>query len=82
MPCRAGWLRCIRRTGEQKGLPPTARRKNVHSAFRSHAGPELAGKTVLLVDDVMTTGATAHESARALRVWKPAAIVLAVVARA
>jgi predicted amidophosphoribosyltransferase len=44
------------------------------------AGEALAGKTVLLVDDVMTTGSTAHEAARALRTGWPARILVAVLA--
>jgi ComF family protein len=80
VPCRPDWLRCVRRTGEQKRLPPTARRENVRNAFLAAVGAELADRTVLLVDDVMTTGATAHEAARALRRCQPARIVLAVLA--
>ena len=80
VPCRPDWLRCVRRTGEQKRLPPTARRENVHNAFQAAAWAELADRTVLLVDDVMTTGATAHEAARALRRCRPAKIVVAVLA--
>ncbi len=64
VPCKPGWLRCVRRTSEQKGLSASARRENVRDAFRASARAALAGKTVLLVDDVMTTGATAHEAAR------------------
>jgi ComF family protein len=80
VPCSPNVLRWLRLTGEQKGLSPTARRDNVHNALRCSAGALLAGKRVLLVDDVMTTGATAHEAARALRTCRPASIVLAVLA--
>ncbi len=78
--CSPGLLRWTRLTGEQKGLSPTARRENVHNALHAASGISLAGKSVLLVDDVMTTGATAHEAARALRSCRPATIVLAVLA--
>jgi ComF family protein len=80
VPCVAHALRWLRLTGEQKGLSPTARRANVHNAFHCAANAAVAGKKILLVDDVMTTGATAHQAARALRQGRPAAIVLAVLA--
>ena len=78
--CQPGWLRRTRHTGDQKGLPRTARRENVRNAFRCWARAPLAGKSVLLVDDVMTTGATAHEAARALRVSRAASVIVAVLA--
>jgi ComF family protein len=78
VPCVPKSLRCVRRTSEQKGLSATARRANVRDAFR--AASALHGKTVLLVDDVMTTGATAHEAARALRRAGAAHIIVAILA--
>ncbi len=41
------------------------REKNVHNTFRSTA--EFAGETILLIDDIVTTGATAREAARMLK---------------
>jgi ComF family protein len=76
--CRPGMLRCIRRTGEQKRLSPALRRENVRDAFQAANLP--TGAHVLLVDDVMTTGATAHEAARALRRAGAARIVVAILA--
>ncbi|WP_332052178.1 ComF family protein [Reyranella sp.] len=56
-------------TGSQAGLAATERRRNVREAFVIHprwkAG--VKGKTVLLVDDVLTTGATVEACARALQ---------------
>ncbi|HER25698.1 MAG TPA: ComF family protein [Rhodospirillales bacterium] len=57
-----------RRTPSQGRLGALARRRNVGGAFkvrRKHL-TLLAGRRVLLIDDVMTTGATANSSARAL----------------
>jgi len=53
---------------------------NVRGAFQIRSHIDLAGKTVLLVDDVLTTGATANEVARALRPFKPARIIVAILA--
>jgi ComF family protein len=81
LPYRPRALRRIRATGRQTAqTSPTARRDNVKHAFQTHTGFDIAGKTVLLVDDVLTTGATANEAARALRVHKPKAIYVVVLA--
>jgi ComF family protein len=55
----------IRRTPPQVGLSRDRRLTNLIGAFR--AMPEVADKSVLLVDDVITTGTTASECARMLR---------------
>lgn len=66
---RAGWrherlLRVARATDDQRGLGRRARRQNVGGAFLSRPMP---GGAVVVVDDVVTTGATLAEAARALR---------------
>ena len=62
-------LRRRRWTGSQAGLKAKERRRNVREAFDVHPKwqPHVAGKTVLLVDDVLTTGATVEACTRALQ---------------
>jgi ComF family protein len=59
-------LRRVRYTPPQTTLPKEARRKNVRGAFQLHNPGPYKGKSVLLVDDVATTGNTLNECARAL----------------
>jgi predicted amidophosphoribosyltransferase len=54
----------VRATAPQYTLSPEGRRENVAGAFES--GPEVAGRDVILVDDVHTTGATVDECSLAL----------------
>jgi ComF family protein len=56
-----------RRTVSQVGLNAAQRHRNVHEAFTVQDPYRCRGKTLLLIDDVLTTGATAQECARLLR---------------
>jgi ComF family protein len=64
VPARPRWLTRVRPTQPQSDLGAAERQANVRNAFR--APPALAGHLVV-VDDVLTTGATVTECARALR---------------
>jgi ComF family protein len=55
----------VRHTAPQTGLSGTARRKNIHGAFEV-AGNRCCGQTILLLDDVFTTGTTVDECAKVL----------------
>ena len=61
------WLVRRRRTPSQGRLGPLARARNVRAAFALRHGRSVAGKRLVLIDDVMTTGATVEECARVLR---------------
>jgi len=60
-------LRRTRRTPPLKGMSPLQRRKAVAGAFRVADPRRIGGRTVVLVDDVLTTGSTAEACARALK---------------
>lgn len=71
----AGWTAVMdkdillktRDTKQQKQLRLSERAENVRGAFRVHKRTACKGKTILLVDDIMTTGSTGSECARALK---------------
>jgi ComF family protein len=65
VPVAVDALRRIRPTPPLKGMGMRQRRRTVAGAFRANA--ELRGRTVILVDDVLTTGSTANACARVLK---------------
>lgn len=83
LPADAHTLLRIRHTEHQPGLDARERRANLRQAFLvdpRHAH-RVQGRDVALVDDVLTTGATAQEAARTLRAAGAASVQLWVVAR-
>jgi len=83
IPVGTRLVRRTRYTKPQFHLKPRQRYRNVLGAF-TFAGCKnaVAGKRVLIVDDVMTTGATCNEVARVLREAGAASVSVAVFARA
>ena len=80
-PRKDSFLRRISDTLPQSQLPnAAARRKNVRGAFT--AAPAVFGKTVLVIDDVMSSGATLNETARALKDAGATEVINLVIARA
>jgi predicted amidophosphoribosyltransferase len=60
----AGCCERVRATPPQAALDEKARRRNIRGAFTARA--DLAGRHVAIIDDVVTTGSTVGELARAL----------------
>jgi ComF family protein len=81
LPCKPSWLRRTRHTPQQTSRSPAQRRDNVRGAFKAYGGANLRDKALLLVDDVLTTGTTCSEAARALRNAGAAKVIVAVLAR-
>jgi ComF family protein len=80
LPLQTSCLRRSRSTPSQVGKSGPQRRENVRGAFRASISKTLAGKTVMIVDDVLTTGSTASEAARALKSAGVAKVYVAVLA--
>jgi ComF family protein len=72
----------LRATESQAGLSPHMRRLNVRGAFSVSKTSEVAKKHVLLVDDILTTGATARAASKALMDAGAASVWVATLARA
>jgi ComF family protein len=71
-----------RETASQTGLTRHQRRANVRGAFAVVKPEKVKGRSILVVDDVMTTGTTAGECARVLRRAGAKEVFVATVARA
>ncbi len=79
---RTRLLRRLRSTASQASLSNTSRRRNVAAAFACRRPDRAAGRKILLIDDVMTTGSTAAACALALKRAGAARVSLLTLARA
>ncbi len=71
----------VKATRSQVGLSREQRAQNVQGAFRAPPGARVKGRRIVLVDDVLTSGATANAAARALLRAGAAEVDLVVFAR-
>jgi ComF family protein len=74
-------VRRVKPTVPQAGLSNSKRRLNVRGAFKLRDGADVKGLRVLLIDDVLTTGATASAAASVLKRAGAKHVAVAAVAR-
>jgi len=77
----ADLLQRTRRTVTQAGLVALQRRKNVHDVFSITESNILSDKHIILIDDLMTTGATLQAAGKLLLTGKPRSLTALVAAR-
>jgi ComF family protein len=82
IPLRLWLLKRCKKTRTQSELPPKQRFRNVRGAFSVRFARYIRGRRILLVDDVLTTGATCSEAAGVLKQAGATMVAVAVVARA
>lgn len=81
LPLSIDALERVRETPPQVGLSKSARRENVRNAFGVRRPGEIAGRRILLIDDVYTTGATLKEGAKELIRSGAREVTVATIAR-
>ena len=79
VPLEVNICQRLRNTKAQTQLPWREREKNIRNAF--HCSQDLSYQRILLIDDVMTTGASANECARTLKLHGAASVNILIVAR-
>lgn len=74
-------LKRVRYTKMQAGMDFRARQRNVRGVFKTNKKVDFSKKNVLLVDDIITTGYTVNECARALKKARAKEVVVMTLAR-
>ena len=67
LPLEGGLLRRVNATSPQATMTRAERARNIKGAFEVNRSELVAGKDILLVDDVFTTGATVNEATKILK---------------
>ena len=80
-PILRGVVRRSRKTAKQGMLSWTERTHNVRGAFKLRPTRQIVGRQVIVIDDVLTSGATADEIAKVLLAGGAASVSVAVAAR-
>jgi len=70
----------LRRTPKQATSPTLLRRQQQLGSFAVSRPGRISGKTILLVDDILTTGSTAHAAAKCLKDAGASRVIVAVIA--
>jgi predicted amidophosphoribosyltransferase len=81
LPILLRCLRVVRRTAKQGTLETPERFRNVEGAFVVTNAKQIVNKRLLVIDDVMTSGATISQAAKMLLAAKASEIIVGVVAR-
>jgi predicted amidophosphoribosyltransferase len=81
LPLELGVGRTIKMVPRQSSLTPSRRQRNMRGVFHISSEFDLRGAHLLVIDDVLTTGATANAFAQALRLAGAEQVAFAVVAR-
>ena len=81
LPHAVTWLRRTKNTPKQVGLSFEERRANMLNAFSAEGGP-IEGKSILLMDDVMTTGASLNSASKELKMAGAKKVYTLSIARA
>lgn len=82
LPLNSRLLVRSRKTLPQADLPPSRRFENVQGAFRVRVRYDIQDTRIVLVDDILTTGATCGEAAKILKQAGAKLVIAAVLARA
>lgn len=82
LPLRAGWLKRRKLTPRQTHLTRRERRIRQRNSFRLSRRANVSGRSILLIDDVLTSGATTSEAAKVLLKAGAKEVNVAVIARA